>query len=255
MRKFLAAKAAFVVVLSTLIIQAPNPAKAGIPTIDIAGLIQAVLSALENVSQTLQMVEQYRAQLNQYENQLQNTLNPETWLWDEAQQTMNDLRRAVDTIEGYKNTLGSLDNYLDQFRDLDYYKNNPCFTSVGCSDTQRQSVVNARSLASESMKKANDALFKGLDMQQDALVADARQLERIQGAAQTAEGQVQAIQFANQLAGNQANQLLQIRSLLVTQQNATTSMLQADVDKQAQEEASNQKLRDPVYTPSTPREW
>lgn len=255
MHKYLAAKITLVVLLGALTLQTPNPAKAGIPTIDVAGLIQAVLSALENVSQSLQMVEQYRAQLNQYENQLLNTLNPETWVWDRAQQTMNDLRNAVDTIEGYKNTLGSLDNYLDRFRDLDYYKNNPCFTSAGCTDIQRQQVLESRSLASESMKKANNALFKGLDMQQDALVSDAKQLERIQNAAQTSEGQVQAIQYANQLAGNQANQLLQIRSLLVTQQNSATSMLQAEVDKKAQEEASNQKLRDPVYTPSTDREW
>ncbi len=68
-----------------------------------------------------------------------------------------------------------------------------------------------RNLASESQKKANDALFKGLEQQQRNLTADARQLERLQSAAQGATGQMQAIGFANQLAANQANQLLQIR--------------------------------------------
>jgi P-type conjugative transfer protein TrbJ len=77
-----------------------------------------------------------------------------------------------------------------------------------------------RRLASESQKKANDALFKGLDQQQDALTADARTLQRLQGKAQGATGQMQAIGYANQLASQQANQLLQIRGLLIAQQNA-----------------------------------
>ncbi|KLB48580.1 hypothetical protein XEUV315_24185, partial [Xanthomonas euvesicatoria] len=41
-------------------------------------------------------------------------------------------------------------------------------------------------------KKANDALFKGLEHQQRNLTADARQLERLQSAAQGATGQMQA---------------------------------------------------------------
>ncbi|KAG1433333.1 hypothetical protein G6F57_022229 [Rhizopus arrhizus] len=77
-----------------------------------------------------------------------------------------------------------------------------------------------RRLASESQKKANDALFKTVSDQQKALKDDARTLERLQVAAQGAEGQLQAIGYANQLASNQANQLLQIRTMLTAQQNA-----------------------------------
>lgn len=48
------------------------------------------------------------------------------------------------------------------------------------------------SLASESQKKANDALFKGLEQLRN-LTADARQLERLQSAAQGATGQMQTV--------------------------------------------------------------
>jgi hypothetical protein len=80
-----------------------------------------------------------------------------------------------------------------------------------------------RRLASESQKKANDALFKGLDSTTGSLKADARTLERLQSAAQGASGQMQAIGYANQLASQQANQLLQIRGLLIAQQNAVAT--------------------------------
>jgi P-type conjugative transfer protein TrbJ len=63
------------------------------------------------------------------------------------------------------------------------------------------------------------------------LKADARQLERLQSAAQGANGQMQAIGYANQLASQQANQLLQIRGLLIAQQNAMATKMQADADR------------------------
>ena len=236
--------------LCILAIQPPKKAEAGIPVIDVAGLVQAVLTAIENVTQTLQLIDQYRTQLSQYENMLINTVNPDTWIWDRAQQTMNDLRRAVDTIDRYKTQYQSIDGYLGNFKDLKYYQNNPCLTSAGCTSAERKALDDSRVLASESQKRANDAVFKGLEIQQDSIESDARQLERLQVSAQTAEGQVQAIQYANQFASNQANQLLHIRSLMVAQQTAAAALAQGEVNKQAQQDAANQKLREPVYSPS-----
>lgn len=255
MRRFLAAKILLIVLIVSITPPQIEKAEAGIPVIDVASIVQAAIAAVEAVTQTAQLVEQYRTQLQQYENQLRNSLNPDTWVWDRAQQTMDNIRRTVDTLEHYKNTYQSLDRYLGQFKDLNYYKNNPCFNGQGCSEEQMRAVLDTRALASESSKNANDALFRGLDLQQQSMEADARQLERIQNGAQTAEGQMQAIQFANQLASNQANQLLQIRSLLATQHNASTAMLQAEVDRQAQEQAAGQNLRRSFFTPSNPIVW
>jgi len=107
----------------------------------------------------------------------------------------------------------------------------------------------------ETPKKANDALFKGLDKQQDSMESDARQLQRLQSAAQGASGQMQAIGFANQLASNQANQLLQIRGLLIAQQNAVATRNQVLADREAQEAASGEQLRKGDYRASPARSW
>ena len=69
-------------------------------------------------------------------------------------------------------------------------------------------------------------------------MARATQLQRLQTQAQGATGQMQAIGYANQLASNQANQLLQIRSLLLAQQNALATRAQADADREAQQAAA-----------------
>jgi type IV secretion system protein TrbJ len=249
--KFLAAKAALVVALSA----GPLTAHAGIPVIDGANLSQTIMTAIESVAQTLKQIEQYSTQLQQYENQLQNTVAPAAYIWDRAQSTINGLMSAVDTLNYYKTQLGSVDAYLGKFQDVAYYRGSPCFSSAGCSDTERAAMNENRRLASESQKKANDALFRGLDKQQEALKTDARTLEQLQSSAQSASGQMQALGYANQLASQQANQLLQIRGLLIAQQNAVATRMQAEADREAQQQVASEQLRRGTFQASPARSW
>jgi P-type conjugative transfer protein TrbJ len=242
------AKGAFVLTLAGP--GALAPAYAVIPVIDGANLTQTIVSATENVAQTLKQIEQYRTQLQQYENMLQNTAAPTAYVWDQAVTTMNRLRGAIDTLNYYKNQTGSLDAYLGKFQDVAYYRGSPCF-NVGCSKAEWETMNrNAVQLGSEAQKRANDAMFRGLDRQQDAIEADARQLERLQSGAQGVNGQVQAIGFANQLASQQANQLLQIRALLIAQQNAEATRAQTIADQEARTRAADERALKGKYIPS-----
>lgn len=231
------------------------PVQAGIPVIDAGNLTQNILTAMESVAQTLNQIEQYQTQLQQYENQLQNTLAPAAYIWDRAQVTIDSLITAIDTLEYYQRELGSLEAYLGTFQDIAYYRASPCFSAAGCSEAERAAMAENRRLTSEAQKKANDALFRGLDRQQAALKADARTLEQLQSQAQTAAGQMQAIQYANQLASHQAHQLLQIRGLLMAQQNALATQMQAEADREAQEAVAAEQLRKGSYRASPARTW
>ena len=70
-----------------------------------------------------------------------------------------------------------------------------------------------------------------------------------------AVGQMQAIQFANQLASAQGNQLLQIRGLLIAQQNAIATRNQALADREAQEAAASEQLRMGDFKASSGQQW
>jgi P-type conjugative transfer protein TrbJ len=240
--RLLAAKTALAAVLAGSIII--TPAHAGIPVIDGTNLAQNIMTAIESVAQTLKQIEQYQTQLQQYENMLQNTVAPAAYIWDQAQSTMNRLVQMTDTLSYYERQLGSLDSYLGKFQDVAYYRGSPCFSNAGCSDAERAAMEENRRLGSESQKKANDALFTGLRDQQKALTNDARQLERLQSGAQGAQGQMAALGYANQLASQQANQLLQIRGLLIAQQNAVGAKMQADADREAQQKAAHDAIFD-----------
>jgi P-type conjugative transfer protein TrbJ len=220
------------------------PASAQWAVIDAANVVQSTITATESVAQTLKQIQQYQTQLQQYENMLRNTAAPTTHTWDQAQATMNQLRTSIDTLNYYKNTLGSVDTYLGKFKDMTTYQASRCFSYNGCTQAEWEAMQASQRLGSQAQKKANDALFRGLDRQQDAMVADARQLERLQTSAQGAQGQVQAIGYANQLASHQANQLLQIRALLIAQQNAIATRNQALADREAKQLAAHKASTD-----------
>jgi P-type conjugative transfer protein TrbJ len=239
------------------------PSNAGIPVIDVTNIVQTTTTALEEVTQTAKQVQQYatqiqqyQTQIQQYQNMLQNTAAPVFQIWDQAQSTMNSLRSIIDTLSFYKQQLGSIDIYLSKFRDVNYYRNSPCFNGGICSDATRAAMLaDQQAYQSESQKKANDALFKGLDKQQDAMQSDASTLQRLQLGAQNATGQMQALGFANQLASSQANQLLQIRGLLIAQQNAAATRAQALADDEAMRAAADAHARRGVNVSSQPRSY
>lgn len=227
-------------VFATLSMSA-SQAPGAVPVIDGANLKQNMISAMENVAHTLKQIQQYKTQLQQYENMLQNTTAPNQQIWDAAHTTMGQLRASIDTLEQYKRTLGSIEAYLARYKNAAAYESSPCYSVRGCTAEQWAALKDAEKINSASQKTATDAAFKGIEHQQRTLQEDAARLERIQLAAGSANGQLQAIGYANQLASNQSNQLLQIRALLIAQQNIVATRLQAQADRESKEQAASNK--------------
>ncbi len=223
-------------------------AHAQMAVFDAGNFSENLVSAKQNVLMTLKQIQQYCLQLQQYEQQLsqsanmvKNTVAPVAYVWDQANITINDVLKTIDVVDRYKQQAGSLQAYLNKFQDINYYRSSPCFGPNGCTQQQRAALQNVAILGSQSQKQANDALVQAIEKQQVQLRQDAANLVLIQNAAQSAGGRMEALQAANQLASNQAAQLLQIRTLLVAQGNAAAAKLQADADKQAQSGALDQQ--------------
>jgi len=212
----------------------------GIPVVDAANVNQATISAMENVAQVAKQIQQYQTQLQQYENMIRNTVAPAAYVWSKAQYTMNRLTQASNTLRYYKEQ-GGLENYLNRYRNAGYYSNSPCFKlEVKCSAAQWQATREGQAASTDAQKSANDASLRGLEIHQDEVPLDAAHLQLLQSRAQTAEGQMEAIQYANQLAAYQSNQLLQMRTMMIAQYNAENARNQARVDKEAMQQAAHE---------------
>lgn len=251
---FLITKTVFFTTLSVAVMSIPAQA-GGIPTFDGATVaaIGATLDKMKN--QYDKQIDQFKKQKQQYELQLKNSVAPTAYMWNEAQATISNILQATNTLEHYKNQLGDIDSYLHKFQDVAYYKTSPCFSSTGCSEAEWKNMQKNQEVASESQKQANYALFKSIDQQQSNLKNDSRKLVRLQSNAKSAEGQMEALGHANMLASAQINQLLQIRSLLIAQQNLLATRMQATTDKEAKAQAAAIQLRQGSYQTSPARTW
>ena len=217
---------------------------AGIPVIDAGNLTQNILSAIEAVNQTLKQIEQYETQLQQYENQLKNTAGPAFEIWDKANETIDNLNNAMQKLEYYKNQIGSFDDFLAKYKSINNYRTMPCISNGKCDANDLEALSKLHDFNFESTRRSNEAAFTIIRDQQKSLNNDAKQLSRLQNAVKSADGQMAALQYSNQLASNQANQLMQMRSLLITQYNAVITKQAAENNKSAQESAVSKQLRD-----------
>ena len=216
----------------------PLPVKAGgIPVFDAANLQQTTLSAIEAVNQTLKQIEEYALQLQQYEDQIKNSIAPAAYVWDQAQRTMNKVIALQNQIEFYMEQGGDVDSYLRKFGNLCTYRGSPYFKAA--TEENRKDLMEAEELGSEA-----------LENQQEALRQDAANLETLQANAQSSQGRMEAIQHANQLASHQANQLLQLRGLLMAKIAAENARSQTVAAREARIQAMEEQAKVSTYKKS-----
>lgn len=219
------------------------PAHAGIPVTDGGNIVQSSISAIENVAQTLKQIEEYRTQLKQYETQLRNSLAPAAYVWDQANKTIADMKSAVARLQAYKQQLGNMEEYLSKYQAVDFYKSSPCFTTKGCSAADRAKLDQNYAQLSRMQKLSNDGLLRSINKEIDSISKDANTLTQLQRNAQSATGQLEALQYANQFHSAQAHQLLQLRNMINTEMQANAAYRQSQLDKEARYEAARKQVR------------
>ena len=218
-----------VVLVAALPISSPGT----MPVIDYSNLTQNITTALHQVSAYAQQVQQYQLQLQQYANKVRNTAAPVAQVWQQAQQAMNGVMGTAGMFQNGS----ALQSYLNQFQNVNYWLSAP------------PGNYTYQTAGSVAQKQANDALVKGIVAQQAQIQKDAATLEQLQSQASTADGQMKALMAANQLAALQQEQLLQIRALLVQEQQALAARGQTLANDEAMKEAATKKFFDvPLIT-------
>jgi P-type conjugative transfer protein TrbJ len=212
----------------------------GIPVIDFSNLTQNVVTALHQVSAYAQQVQQYQLQLQQYANQVRNTLAQVAQVWQAAQGTMNGV---LGTVNMFRGGPSQLQGYLNQFQDVNYW-----LSSLASSYTWQTA-------GSIAQKQANDAMVKGIVQQQAQIRADAAALERLQSQASGADGQMKALTAANELAALEEEQLLQIRALLVQEQQALAARNATLANDEAMRQAATKKFFNAPLIEINQRGW
>ncbi|MCD8141526.1 MAG: hypothetical protein LUE17_17465 [Planctomycetaceae bacterium] len=164
---------------------------------DGSNLAQNIVAAREAITQTRQQIQQLQTQLNQYKRMLQDATNPGNWNWGDIQDTLNQLKYTMGSLNKVAGTAGGINQYLDSFGSHDKY-------SGGANYGSGSFALYAGDLAGANLQKESaDDLLKLVQEQQEAMNNYSDELERLKGQSSGAEGQQEAIQAGNQMLSMQ----------------------------------------------------
>lgn len=202
-----------------------------------AQLTQQITSATQNVASVLKQVDQYALQMQQYERQLmqyaqqmKDAALPISQIWGQTQKTMGDMMSLVNQAQN-----GQMLAYLQQYRDLNgwlqsngYYYN-PNVLQQGYA----------------LQLSTNDTALQMAQAQRAALLNDAQRFQGLESAAGSADGADKLLSYANQIAAEQTQQLMQLRALCNQMLEEAAARDAALANRQAMmDAATNQALSD-----------
>jgi P-type conjugative transfer protein TrbJ len=206
-----------------LLIGQPQPAHAS--AIVGATEITQLLNHVELILQYEQQVQQYITQFKQFENELkQAAMLP--------QQFMN---LTHSQMVGLANVVGkghALAYNMSNFDDVFTSK----FSSIGYTPTQNfsQRYQTWSQTSHDSVQGALDAVnLQSSDMNDEENIIDS-----LQSQAQTADGQMQAVQVGNQIAAAEADQLIKLRQLMMSDMQAKYAYQQQQQQQQDEQQKS-----------------
>jgi type IV secretion system protein TrbJ len=166
-------------------------------TQQITSATQNVASVLKQVDQYALQMQQYRQQILQYAQQMKDAALPVAQIWSQAQGTMRDMMGLVNQAQG-----SQMLAYLQQYKDLDGWLSSNGYYNP---NTIQQGYA--------LMKSTNDTALQMAQAQRQALLSDAQRFQGLQSAAGSADGADKLLAYANQIAAEQTQQLMQMRAL------------------------------------------
>jgi P-type conjugative transfer protein TrbJ len=226
---------------------APLALGGGIPVFDgvlnstaTVQLHQQITTATQNVAQTLkqidqyaQQVRQYQTQLMQYVQQLKDAALPASQIWSQAQGTMRDMMGLVNQAQG-----GQMLAYLEQYKDLNGWLSSSGYYYNPSALQQGYAL----------QKSTNDTALQMAQRQREALLNDVERFQGLQQAAAGADGADRLLGYANQIAAEQTQQLMQMRALCNQMLEEAAARDAALANRQAMMDAATQQaLSDHSY--------
>lgn len=221
----------------------------GMATIDITNFGQNLITALENVDQTLTQLDQYRSQLEQQAESLRNAAAPAVYAWDKVDSISTKIRLMVDFEKQLRETAAKMKRDTEKLGDPNYYRSSPCYNgNLRCSQEEWKRMREQQKASDEALaalvNETSSQLLILSKAEGRSLQDDAENLGTLQRNAEAAgnEGYMASLQAANQLANAQAKQLLEIRKLLVQQAQQLAILQKAEQERQAREKAEHERL-------------
>jgi len=206
----------------------PRPAQAqwAVTCVNCSTTWTQLLQYAKEAQSLATQLQQYQTQLEQYANMVTNTVALPQEIWGTVQSDIMQIQALSNAASLLSGNSGSM---ISRLQSASAYANQVASLGniAGQVSTWQQTIGNNLS-----------TMGRTLGLQQSQQQNQAAIIQALQQHSQSAQGQMQAIQAGNELAGENAAQLAQIQSTLMATAQMQASNAGVAADKQATEDAA-----------------
>jgi type IV secretion system protein TrbJ len=215
-------------------VAAPPPAHAQFATVCVncSTMATQLLQYAKDAQSMATQLQQYQTQLQQYANMVTNTVAIPQEMWSTVQ---GDILRVQALSNAASLLSGNSGSLISRLQNASVYAN------------QAGSLTN---IPGQTIGNNLSTMGKTLGLQQGQEASNVALLASLQQHSQSAAGQMQALQAGNELAHQQATQLLQIQATLSGTAQMQATQMAVDADRKATNDAAMQHFNSapPVAT-------
>jgi len=189
-----------------------------------AELIVAARKATEGVEkQILQITNQAKQiahQIEMIKDMAANTLSLPSQIYGDVMRIVNRVKGVYENTKGVIFSMRNINGaYRNSFRSYSELKTN--VKTIEDFDTEYVKI-------SEAQQETITSVMEAIGIKYDQYTSDAELLSQLQRKAESAEGRNQILQAANQLNAFAAQQLLELREIIMLQTNAFSAAAEAE---------------------------
>ena len=238
MRRVAFAGAALAAVAS---ISAPRPARAqwAVTCVNCSTTWTQLLQYAKEAQSLATQLQQYQTQLQQYANMVTNTVALPQEVWGTVQSDIMQVQALSNAASLLSGNSGSM---ISRLQSASAYANQTA--SLG-------NVAGQFSIWQQTIGNNLSTMGRTLGLQQSQQQNQAAIIQALQQHSQSAQGQMQAIQAGNELAGANAAQLAQIQATLTATAQMQASNAAVAADRQATEDAAMLHFAQPPLVATT----
>jgi P-type conjugative transfer protein TrbJ len=202
----------------------PSATTGQLPVIDAANLIQTTMTTLKMVESVINEVEMIANQVRQIENMIQNTRNYGRGIFDtEALPRLVRLGQVIDQEQAIAYSMANIDGLFRQ--------RYPGYRPV--TDWSREYDTWTRTTLDTLRGTLNSVRLHAGDF-----ATEQGRIQALQAMSDSSEGRMQALQLGNMMAGEQLQQLVKLRQLVMAQINAQNVYMATQTNREAQRAAT-----------------
>jgi P-type conjugative transfer protein TrbJ len=218
----------------------PRPAEAqlSVDCVNCSTTWTQLLQYAKEAQSLATQLQQYETQLQQYANMITNTVALPQEVWGTVQ---SDIMRVQSLSNAASLLSGNAGSIITRLQSASAYANQ--VTSLG-------DVAGQITSWQQTIGNNLNTMGQTLGLQQSQQQNEAAILQALQQHSQSAQGQMQAIQAGNELAGANAAQLAQIQATLVNTAQMQATGMAVQGDRQASEDAAMLHFATPQLVPT-----